>query len=192
MTRDEDAKGATESMGPHSVRVDRYRQILDTAPDAMIVLDLDGIISFANLQTENLFGYSRADLLGKPLETLIPERYRGAHANHLAHYFAKPSTRHMGSGLALFGRRIDGSEMDIEVSLSPVYGNGDMLVCAAIRDISERKRIEGLVKVGSERLSSAVESIQDAFALFDANDNLVLCNSVYLSLIHISEPTRPY
>jgi len=187
MTPDEDAKGATESMGPHSVRVDRYRQILDTAPDAMIVLDLAGIISFANLQTENLFGYSRADLLGKPLETLIPERYRGVHANHLATYFAKPSTRHMGSGLSLFGRRADGSEMDIEVSLSPVYGNGDMLVCAAIRDISERKRIEGMVKVGSERLSSAVESIQDAFALFDSNDQLVLCNSVYRALLGRAE-----
>jgi PAS domain S-box-containing protein len=129
--------------GPVSSAGDRYRQILDTAPDAMVVVDHTGTISFANLQTETIFGYRRDELLGKPLEVLIPERFRATHGGHMARYYAQPSTRHMGSGLALFGRRADGTEMDIEVSLAPVHTSGGMLVCAAIRDISERKTHRG-------------------------------------------------
>jgi len=161
---------------------DRYQQILDTAPDAMVVIDASGKISFANLQTETLFGYPREELAGKPLDLLIPDRFRHVHAGHIETYFARPTVRHMGSGLSLFGRRADGSEMDIEVSLSPVRTGGTLLVCAAIRDISERRRIEAMVKLAADRLASAVESIQDAFALFDANDRLVQCNSVYRAL----------
>ena len=169
--------------GPVSSAGDRYRQILDTAPDAMVVVDASGTISFANLQTETIFGYRRDQLLGKALEVLIPERFRATHGGHMARYYAQPSTRHMGAGLALFGRRADGTEMDIEVSLAPVHTSGGMLVCAAIRDISERKRIEAMVKLGAERLASAVESIKDPFALFDAGDHLVQCNSAYRSLL---------
>lgn len=169
--------------GPVSSAGDRYRQILDTAPDAMVVVDHTGTISFANLQTETIFGYRREELVGKPLEVLIPERFRATHGGHMARYYAQPSTRHMGAGLALFGRRADGTEMDIEVSLAPVHTSGGMLVCAAIRDISERKRIEAMVKLGAERLASAVESIKDPFALFDAGDHLVQCNSAYRTLL---------
>src|SRR5271165_2659574 len=97
-----------------------YFHILDTAPDAMVVVGHDGKIAFVNLQTEKLFGYARADLLGKPLELLIPSRFHATHAEHVASYFAKPRTRTMGSGLELFGRHADGGEVAIEVSLSPV------------------------------------------------------------------------
>lgn len=165
---------------------DRYQQILDTAPDAMVVIDASGTISFANLQTETLFGYARESLIGRPLDVLIPERFRNHHAKHIVTYFARPTVRHMGSGLELFGLRADGSEMDIEVSLSPVRTGDGLLVCAAIRDISERRRIEAMVKLAAERLASAVESIQDAFALFDAGDRLVQCNSVYRTLFGAS------
>jgi PAS domain S-box-containing protein len=156
-----------------------YRQVLDTAPDAMVVVGPDEKITFVNLQTERLFGYARTELLGQTLEVLIPERLRARHSGHVARFFARPGARPMGSGIELFGRRADGGELAIEVSLSPVYTRDGVLVSAAIRDISERKRTDAAAKLLADRLASAVESIQDAFALFDASDHLVLCNSVY-------------
>ncbi len=161
----------------------QYRDMLDAAPDAMVVADARGAIVFVNLQTERLFGYERSELAGQPLELLIPERFRKGHAHHVARFFSTPLTRPMGSGLELFGRRKDGSDFPVEVSLSPVRAGETVCVCAAIRDITERKRIEGAAKLNAERLASAVESVQDAFALFDSGDRLVLCNSVYRRLL---------
>jgi PAS domain S-box-containing protein len=160
----------------------RYFKILDTAPDAMIVVDPSRAIAFVNAQAEKLFGWPREELLGQSLDAIVPARFRDAHGAHVARYFAKPGTRPMGSGIELFGLRKDGSEIAIEVSLSPVYADGGVLVSAAIRDISERKRMETSAKLATERLASAVESMQDAFALFDADDRLVLCNAVYRGL----------
>ena len=120
----------------------RYFQILDTAPDAMVVVGRDLKIAFVNVQAERLFGYTRAELLGQSLDTLLPERFRGAHGGHMARYFGQPVVRAMGSGLALFALRADGTEIAIEVSLSPVEMEEGVLVSAAIRDITERKRNE--------------------------------------------------
>ncbi len=168
----------------------RYRQLLDAAPDAMIVVDRDGTLAFANLQTERLFGYTPDELLGRPLDVLIPKRFHGGHGAHMERFFLRPTTRSMGSGLELFGSRKDGTEIPIEVSLSPVRTGENLSVCAAIRDITERKRIERLARLNGDRLASAVETIQDAFALFDADDKLVLCNSVYRGLL-IDSTTGP-
>jgi PAS domain S-box-containing protein len=169
--------------GTDALSSDKFRELLETAPDAMLVVDQRGVIVFVNTQTERMFGQARAALLGQSVEVLIPPRFRGSHAGHVARYFSRPSTRAMGSGLELFGRRADGTELPIEVSLSPVGSDAGFLVSAAIRDISERKRLEASAKLTSERLASAVESILDAFALFDDADRLVLCNSVYRRLI---------
>jgi PAS domain S-box-containing protein len=165
-----------------------YREVLDTAPDAMFVFAPDGTIAFANVQTERLFGYSRAELVGQSLDLLIPERFRARHQHHVDRYRASPGTRAMGSGLELYGRRKDGTEIPIEVSLSPVRSATGTSVSVAIRDITERKRMEAGAKLNAERLASAVESVQDAFALFDASDRLVLCNSVYRGLVGHSLP----
>lgn len=160
-----------------------YRQILEAAPDAMVIVGPDSTITFVNRQTETLFGYSQAELVGSRLEALIPNRFRGTHGDHIRRYFASPTVRPMGSGLSLFGRRKDGSEMQIEVSLSPVQMGTGPAVAAAIRDISERKKIEAIAKLNAERLSSAVESIQDALALYDAADRLAMCNSACRALL---------
>src|ERR1700722_8474538 len=162
---------------------ERYRQLLDAAPDAMLVVGSDGKIEFANAQTDKLFGYAREELIGEPFERLLPDRFRHSHGEHVRRFRASPNTRMMGSGLALYGRHRDGTDIPVEVSLSPVQSARGTSVCAAIRDITDRLRIEASAKLNAERLASAVETIEDAFALFDANDRLVLCNSVYRGLL---------
>lgn len=128
-----------------------HSQLLDTAPDAMVVVDPDGTIRFVNVQTENMFGYARDELLGQKLEFLIPERFRATHFRHVDRFFASPTSRPMGSGLELFGRRKGGSELPIEVSLSPLQTDRGMTVSASIRDISDRKRLEAALKYEDER-----------------------------------------
>ncbi|MCC6558805.1 MAG: PAS domain S-box protein [Polyangiaceae bacterium] len=162
---------------------ERYSQLLDAAPDAMVVVGGDGRITLVNRQAEALFGYSRAELIGKPHDVLIPEGARAAHEHHASGYFASPKTRAMGTGIELFGRRKDGSLIPIEVSLSPIRTGDAVSVSAAFRDISERKRMEMAARLNADRLASAIESIQDALVLFDATDRLVLCNSAYRRLM---------
>jgi PAS domain S-box-containing protein len=159
----------------------RFRELLETAPDAMVIVDEGGKIEFVNAQTEALFGYARSELLGQPVEVLVPQRFRDGHEAHRTGFVSSPKLRPMGSGLALFGRHKDGTDVAIEVSLSPLHTPQGVVVSAAIRDIRERRRMEAATKLASDRLLSAVESTQDAFALFDADDRLVLCNSAYRS-----------
>jgi len=125
-----------------SVPPELARSALDAAPDAMIIIDGAGVIRFANRQLSSIFGYDHDEIIGQPVEQLIPERYCARHIAHRQRYTESVRIRPMGVGLELFGRRKDGTEFPVEISLSPVERDEGTLVAAAIRDVSERKRAE--------------------------------------------------
>lgn len=120
----------------------RYRDLLESTADAIVMVNPSGHIVFANAHVEALFGYDRGELRGMAIELLLPERLRSAHISHRSGYLGRPTTRTMGVGLVLYGLRKDGSEFPVDISLSPLALDGSTLVMSAIHDITERKRIE--------------------------------------------------
>lgn len=132
-----------------------FQSLLETAPDAMIVVEKSGTILIVNSQTEKIFGYERKELIGQKIEILLPERYRAGHFAHRDAYFDTPRVRPMGAGLDLFGRHKNGSEFPVEISLSPLKTSEGLLVTSAIRDITDRKRIEHELRQAREAADAA-------------------------------------
>ncbi len=119
-----------------------FHALLESAPDAMVIVGPDGRIMLANARTDQMFGYPREDLLGREIEVLIPPRLRGAHERHRAGFFDKPAARRMGAGLQLWGQRRDGAAFPVDVSLSPLQTEQGVMVSAAIRDITQQLALQ--------------------------------------------------
>lgn len=147
-----------------------FEAFLEVAPDAMIVVDRAGVICAVNSQTEKIFGYSRKELLGNSIELLVPERLHAEHVHYRDNYVRTPKIRSMGTGQELFGRKKDGSEFSVEISLSPIESPIGLLISSAVRDISDRRRAE-------QRFRSLLESAPDAMVIVDRAGTIVLINS---------------
>ena len=152
-------------------------KMMESLPDAVLVVGEDGRILEANQQAERMFGYSRAELASQPVELLIPERFRRAHVHHRDRYQAAARLRPMGAGLELFGLRKGGTEFPVDIMLNPMETEEGSLVLAVVRDVTLRKEMEEALRLSEERLRLIVENARDyAIFMLDPMGNVATWN----------------
>jgi PAS domain S-box-containing protein len=187
------ARGHAE---PGSATEAQFRGLLEAAPDAIVITSRDGRITLVNRQTQVLFGYAREELIGQRVETLIPERYHTVHIQHRQDYSSSPHTRPMGPELELFGRRKDGSEFPVEVSLSALPSPDGMHFLSAIRDVSQRKQIEAALRQAQREaaarageLETTIEAMADGLVIYDTEAHIVRLNAAARAIFARAVPT---
>jgi formate hydrogenlyase transcriptional activator len=147
------------------------------SPDAFLVTDAEGIIRGANPRAAEMFGYTRAELIGRPVETLVPERFRKAHPSHRENYSAHPRARQMGAGLNLFARRKDGTEVPVDIMLRPMQTAAGTVVITIVRDVTEQREAQEALRRNDQQLRSIIESVRDyAIYLLDPEGHVVTWN----------------
>lgn len=156
--------------GPHAGFA---QELMNAAPDAVVVVDRQGKIVLANNMTEQMFGHKVSEMVGEPIESLIPERFHQVHQGHRQDYFSVPNIRMMGADLNLQARRSDGSEFPVEISLSPVETASGKMVMSIIRDISDRRLTEFALEASEERFRKIFEHSNDAIYLIDPENDTI-------------------
>ena len=180
-----------------------FRGLLESAPDAMVIVDTSGIIQVVNAQTERVFGYTRAELRDQSVDLLLPERFRTAHVRHRIGYLSRPQARPMGADLELYGRRKDGTEFPVDISLSPMEAESGLLVIAAVRDVTERHEVkkkldESFEIVQRQRLFARLVAAQEEERLRIASDihddtiQAMTATSLRMQQLrrHLTDPTQ--
>ena len=148
----------------------KFRDLLESVPDAIVIVNPAGHVAYVNEHAQRLFGYMAAELRGKPIEVLLPERFRSTHLGHRVGYFSQPRPRSMGIGLELYGRRKNGSEFPVEIGLSPLQVEDTTLAMSAIRDVTVRRQAQ-------EKFRGLLEAAPDAIVIVDSRGRIVLVNS---------------
>jgi PAS domain S-box-containing protein len=187
--------GTVQDVTEARLSKDRFRTLLEAAPDAMLVVDGAGRINLLNAQAEELFGYQPGELVGKQVEELVPEALRGDHLKHRKEFMEHPRRRPMGAALELKGRRKDGSEVPVEISLSPVPGDPGPQVVATVRDVTERRRIEQERREAQARLEEverlkALDELKSDFITMAAHELGNPITPIQLQL-HMLKALRP-
>jgi diguanylate cyclase (GGDEF)-like protein/PAS domain S-box-containing protein len=159
------------------------QDLLEAAPDAMVGVDSSGVIMFVNRQTEVLFGFERCEILGQGVELLVPEALRIAHAAHRQRYAERPITRPMGAGLELAGRRKDGTQFPVDISLTSIDTDNGPLFVAAVRDVTQRKLTEEALRLAEERFRSAFEDAPIGMALLRLDGTVAQVNEAFCRLL---------
>ena len=154
-------------MTEHLLEGKSLEWLLESATDAMVIIDREGRIILANPVIEKLFGYPRQELVGKSMEILLPERFRQTHLSQRGNYFAQPHARAMGAGMELLGQRQDGSEFPVDVSLSPLKTEQGLLVMATVHDITRRKQAEEALRESEARMRAIFDTAVDGIVTID-------------------------
>ncbi|PYK93632.1 MAG: PAS domain-containing sensor histidine kinase, partial [Verrucomicrobia bacterium] len=147
--------GTSQDITERSKADQKFKSLLESAPDAIVIVNGEGTIVLVNSQAEKIFGYQREELLGKEIEVLVPERFHGKQPGNRRDFFKSPRSREMGAGLDLFGQRKNGNQFPIEISLSPLETDEGILAIAAIRDTTDRKRVERELHAAKEEAERA-------------------------------------
>jgi PAS domain S-box-containing protein len=155
----------------------RFRQVIEGSPIGKVLVDHEGGIVLVNAHVEKLFGYSREEMLGRPVEMFVPRRFRAHHADHREGFTADPAARPMGAGRDLYGLRKDGTEFPVEIGLNPLQTEQGLMVLGTIVDITERKRAEEALRRSQEQLAGVIGSAMDAIITVDEEQRIVLFNA---------------
>lgn len=155
----------------------RFRQVIENAPNGMVMIDELGKIVLVNSQMEKMFGYDRDELLGEFIEKLLPERFRQLHSAHRGNFMKNPFARPMGAGRDLFGLRKDGSEFPVEIGLNPLETEQGLMVLGTVVDITERKSVDEALRRSQEQLSGIINSAMDAIITVNISQEIILFNA---------------